>query len=599
MAPETLRSVDQLQNDLAPGSSRVKRIVYYGPSEAQFQRLVRAMSRVEGCRLEGGRADARLHFRGLVTDWAAHFDEDSLHAVLAHKYVNLLVFDLRCPGDATCFQTHARRTLAVVDALDQVEDVEERYAFHRIVVLLPAGEATHVDELMLALGQRGVVHVLRHACPIGIGADEDGPPEDPTFAAKVLGRAHELTRVRRRGKVALCAAGGGITGIFFEMGVLKCLDDCLSPGGGSVSDFDMYFGISAGAVVTGILSAGYSIDEIMAGVAGVDGGRLPRIDMRLFRLGHVDYPDLRRRVTSAFRTGLSAFWSVMRAGSLPGVESVFFSYADLIGAPFRAAGFEQMLRGILEVPGATNDFRKLRRRLFVGVTDQDARQHVLFGDEAHDEIPISVAIQASMSLNPAFTATRIRGRYYEDGAVTRTSNFAEAIRRDANLIIVIDPFLPYVSNRAGFAAKRGVLYNIDQDIRTVSYTRFENTRNWVLRRHPDVSSYTFVPANHLRRLLSISPFDHRPYLEIWRGAYLSTLKRILRLRHRMHGDFEIHGLKFDTSKAEAVAEQLEENQEPRFEDFYPAGAVQIPKPPLSAEPRLERVSPVEQVVADD
>jgi predicted acylesterase/phospholipase RssA len=305
--------------------------------------------------------------------------------------------------------------------------------------------------------------------------------------------------------------------------------------------------------------------------------------MRLFRLGHVDYLDLRRRLFSALKLGFGAFWNVFRARMLPGAESVFFNYADLVGAPFRADGFAEMLRGALEMPGATNDFRQLARKLYIGVTDQDARQHVLFGDEAHDEIPISTAIQASMSLNPAFTATRIRGRYYEDGAVTRTSNFYEAIRRDANLVLVIDPFLPYVSNRAGFAAQRGVLYNIDQDIRTVSYTRFENTRNSVLRRHPDVSSYTFLPANHLRRLLSISPFDHRPFLEIWRGAYLSTLNRILRLRHRMSGDFELHGWKLDTTKAEIVADQLEENEEPTFEDFYPDGRVTIAQPPLQLE----------------
>jgi hypothetical protein len=49
-----------------------------------------------------------------------------------------------------------------------------------------------------------------------------------------------------------------------------------------------------------------------------------------------------------------------------------------------------------------------------------------------------------------------------------------------------------------------MLCNIDQDIRTISYTsstsytRYETTRNWVLRQHPEVSSYTFVPANRSR-----------------------------------------------------------------------------------------------------
>ena len=94
-------------------------------------------------------------------------------------------------------------------------------------------------------------------------------------------------------------------------------------------------------------------------------------------------------------------------------------------------------------------------------------------------------------------------------------------------------------------ASRGVFYNADQDIRTVSYTRYENTRNWVLRRHPEVSLYTFLPANQLRRLMSVNPMDHRPYLEIWRGAYLGTLRRIHALGYRMRGDLAAHGIAFD------------------------------------------------------
>jgi hypothetical protein len=50
------------------------------------------------------------------------------------------------------------------------------------------------------------------------------------------------------------------------MGALKCLADCLPPG--ALNAFDMYFGISAGAVLTGILANGYSIDEFMASIAG-------------------------------------------------------------------------------------------------------------------------------------------------------------------------------------------------------------------------------------------------------------------------------------------------------------------------------------------
>ena len=99
--------------------------------------------------------------------------------------------------------------------------------------------------------------------------------------------------------------------------------------------------------------------------------------------------------------------------------------------------------------------------------------------------PISRAIQASLSINPAFGSTKIGERYYVDGAVTRTSNFTEAIRKGADLILVLDPLAPYVSKGvAGFASRRGLLYNADQDIRTASYTRFETARHWVTAAAP-------------------------------------------------------------------------------------------------------------------
>ena len=41
-----------------------------------------------------------------------------------------------------------------------------------------------------------------------------------------------------------------------------------------MNSFDMYFGISAGAVVTGVIAMGYSVDEFMAALAGVPGGRI-------------------------------------------------------------------------------------------------------------------------------------------------------------------------------------------------------------------------------------------------------------------------------------------------------------------------------------
>ncbi|MFW5741171.1 MAG: patatin-like phospholipase family protein, partial [Myxococcota bacterium] len=434
-----------------------------------------------------------------------------------------------------------------------------------------------VDNLLVHFGNKGVGGVLRDWSMCELSTWCAKAPREAHFSSRVLDRMLRTMLHRKQGKRALCASGGGITGIYFEMGALKCLDDCLSPD--AVNSFDMYFGISAGAVVTGFLANGYTVDECMAAIAGYEGGRMPPTSLSLFETKHVNFQDYGVRLKQTLKGLGGALWNVVRSPATFSLQSLLMDYSDFIAPPFHGESFEASLRKYYGAPHATNDFRTLPRPLYIGATDQDTRTHVLFGDDGWQDVPISQAVQASLSINPAFRSARIRGRYYEDGAVTRTSNFMEAIRKGADLVFVIDPFLPYVSKEPGFARQRGILYNVDQNIRTITYTRFENARDVVLRHHPNVSSYTFLPANRLRRLMSVNPMDHRPFLPIWRGAYLSTLQRIQLLRYRMSGDLAVHGIRLDTTRAEAVAERLRNAAYPAFSDFFPNGRVELRAPP--------------------
>jgi predicted acylesterase/phospholipase RssA len=362
------------------------------------------------------------------------------------------------------------------------------------------------------------------------------------------------------------------------MGVLKCLDDALV--GRRVNDFDMFFGISAGAVVTSLLAVGYTIGELMASIAGREGGRIPPLNLSLARVSHVNYQDMAWRARSTLQSVGRTARDVLSRRARADWDSLFLDTTALVGAPFHSQQFEAMLRTVLTANGGTNRFDALPRPLYVGASDQDERRAVLFGAEGQRDTPISQSVQASLSINPAFGSVAINGHYYEDGAITRTSNFVEAIHRGANLVLVLDPFVPYVSKVPGVSHRRGLLYNLDQDIRTISYTRYEATRNHVLRKHPEVSSYTFLPSNSLRRLLSVNPMDHRPYLEIWKGAYLSTLQRLEQVCHRLRGDFFEQGMVLDTARPLAVAQRLEATREPRLEDFFPDGRVVLESPPL-------------------
>ncbi len=554
-----------------------KRVLYYTRRKDRAVEFVRALGEAAGVR---GLAPAacRVPFDGADFSFVIQHEIGVALDALHHEFFNLVILDLRDPPGPSPSRRpdDFERGLRLLDLMDHEPDIERRYGFHRILALVSGDNSYDTDQRIATLGARGVGGVMRDPRESHPGLPSRHLPSRAEVARDVLTRMTAMTLRQRPGLVALCASGGGITGLYFELGALKCLEDCCAPG--SLNALDLYFGISAGGVATSMLANGYSITEFMGAIAGEKGGRLPPIDLNLLDAKHVDVRGLTAPIRHLVSLLGRSLVQVMR-GQLPfDLESLVFEYGDLIHAPFNTDGFEALLRLAFLRQGCSNDFRLLGRRLYVGATDHDRKEHVLFGAPPFEHVPISRAIQASMSINPVFAPTLIDGRYYEDGAVTRTSNFVEAIRHGADLIITLDPLVPFVSKRAGDARERGVIWNADQDIRTVSFTRYETTRNCVVRSHPEVSLYTFLPANHLRQRMSVNPMDHRPYLEIWRGAYVSTLKRLHALGYRMRGDLAAHGIAFDTARADAVSERLRACEPNGFGDFFPDGKVDLGVP---------------------
>lgn len=563
-----------------------KRVLYFSPCRQHFDHLLEGWEKVQGCSID--REGGTITSKKVHVQFVPSHDYKQALQFLHEDYFNLVFIDVRDLGSASCnVAGYVEQADQLLEAMANEKDLETRFGFHRVLVAVAGADNAQVDNLLVHFGHWGVGSVVRDWSMCRLSAHCDTEPRAEEFSRRIVDEMIRMMLRRKQGKRALCASGGGVTGIYFEMGALKCLDDCLGPD--AVNSFDMYFGISAGAVVTGFLANGYTVDECMAAIAGHEGGRIPPTSLSLFKLRHANFEDYRERLQRTLRGVGGALWKSLWGLSLSSLESLIMDYSDFIAPPFRGEAFEATLREFYSASHATNDFRQLPRPLYIGATDQDTRTHVLFGDQGWQDIPISQAVQASLSINPAFRSARIRGRFYEDGAVTRTSNFMEAIRKGSDLIFVIDPFLPYVSKEPGFARQRGILYNVDQNIRTISYTRFENARNAVLRHHPSVSSYTFLPANRLRRLMTVNPMDHRPYLAIWRGAYLSTLQRIQLLRYRMAGDLAVHGIRLDTTRAEAVAQRLERTPEPAFSDFFPDGKVALRDPPDMGAPVPSRV----------
>jgi predicted acylesterase/phospholipase RssA len=377
----------------------------------------------------------------------------------------------------------------------------------------------------------------------------------------------------RRGKKAISAAGGGITGIYYEIGVLKCLHDAIDA---DIRDFDIFLGISGGAVVTSCLANGIPIDDIIAKIGDLDRSWNYRLKLSWRQLNVMEVP---RRVFLLQREMVRYVMRMLKREDELSVASVFGLYAVLLGPIFDNAQFEKAMRSLFRKSGQSNDFRELGPELYIGATDQDRREHVLFGDVGFDDVPISRAVQASAAMHPFFPSVEIGGRFYTDGIVTRTSNLRSAIDHGADLVLVIDPFLPLITDQAGFNRSHGNMWVVEQDYKTMSFTRFSQARKELMRSNPDVNTYSFVPSNRMRRMMGKqNPFISRNFHPIVCEAYRGTYRRLKQLEYKMRGELASHSITLDLGPVEEKVARLRHMDKPDVKvllDTPPGGTSRV------------------------
>jgi len=164
---------------------------------------------------------------------------------LASGYFNLVIVDCRhLPGCSRGAARHEDAVFTFLDALRREPDRERRYPFRRVVALVGDPDESRADHLIFAMGERHVGACLRD---VSLSAHHGTRPEAARdeFVDAFWTLCRKVLVERHRGKKAINAAGGGLSGLYYELGVLKCLDDALDI---DLRDFDLYYGISAGAM---------------------------------------------------------------------------------------------------------------------------------------------------------------------------------------------------------------------------------------------------------------------------------------------------------------------------------------------------------------
>lgn len=265
----------------------------------------------------------------------------------------------------------------------------------------------------------------------------------------------DLKKTRRDAKKAIILAGGAVTGASFMSGGLKALNDHLQ--NFSVTDFDIFIGISAGSLLAAPLAGGIGPEEMLRSLDGTSK------QFSKFSGWHFYWPNmveiLQRPLTFAKK-----FFSDNNPPSL---------YELLPSGLFDNGPIEHYIRKNIERNNLTNSFKTTLKAsgklLYVIAAALDGAKRTVFGPDINADVTISRAIQASTAMPGFYKPVRIKGVDYVDGGVQDTASIDVAVDKGAELIICYNPFRPHTKD--GRLAGEGVMAVLNQIFRTFFHSR--------------------------------------------------------------------------------------------------------------------------------
>ncbi len=507
---------------MSNGAGRVRRILYVGPTAGAdplgVARVAPVAPTAEGAITYRRAGSYREVWSTSDSRWALEF--------LSRHAVDVLVIEARRrppmhSGPNPTVPLGEGVVPPILRGLFPEEDVRAGIQRDRVVALVgPDAEGTAVAN---QLGRHGVGSVL---CA-------------PTWD-ELHGTIEGLLAERAGGRIAVCLAGGGIEGLFYELGVLRALDGFLV--NRRVEDLDLFCGISAGAVLGAFLANGVGPDEIGRAFSG-GSSRVDSIRRRDLFDPNVGEVGLRLlRLTAELARG-----GVGPRGVLSSLTRA------LPNGAFAGARLRRYLERHLQRPGLTDRFDELRRPLYIGATDQDMSQAVVFGEPGFDDVPIHQAVRASAALVPFYAPEQINGRWYIDGAFTRTTNMQIAVKHGATMVILVDPLVPVYSEVPGYVHERGGLYASMQALKTLINGRFDRAARAIRELYPQAVFYLFRPHAEEMRILSGSPMKYFWRREVEEIAYANTVEKMRAAFSDLSRDFARHGVIFRDPEGSPVS----------------------------------------------
>ena len=289
----------------------------------------------------------------------------------------------------------------------------------------------------------------------------------------------DLSHPKTNRKTALVLSGGAISGGAFKLGGLQALSSFML--NRKIREFDIYVGVSAGALLATFLANGVSSEELTKSMEGRKGqidpiplsaiyfpnymefilnplqtvGNaatfIPRYLFHFLAANNVFRKEF-RKLASEFivhpnHENFQKFFRYCLLKTESGSHKLFLRWKFLPNGFFSTEKFERAIRKNLEKNHLCNDFETLYKRrkneLYIVATNLNTAQREIFGYGYRQNVPISKAMEASIALPLFYKPVKIDNIDYVDGAVVKTTSIDLAIQKGAELIICYNPFRPF------------------------------------------------------------------------------------------------------------------------------------------------------------
>jgi predicted acylesterase/phospholipase RssA len=347
-------------------------------------------------------------------------------------------------------------------------------------------------------------------------------------------------------RIGLALAGGGPLGIIYEIGVVLALEEALE--GVNFNNLHAYVGVSAGAAVSSVLANGFTPAKMCR--------IFVRNESTAFPINPEDF----------LRPAFHLYWKGLK--SLPGLGwDAFRSYLKnrrdlgLMGALSKLSlalpsGFwdnnliDRFLSELFATRGRTNDFRKLKRHLFIVVTKLDTAEIVKFGSDGHNHVPISKAVQASTAVPGLFPPVEIEGENYVDGGLMKTVHASVALEAGTDLLFCVNPIVTFNADLVPPDERKNLHKLVEggspavlaQAFRTIIHSRMQVGISTYVTDYPEKEVIVFEPNAGDMNMFFANVFSFSNRLKVCEHAYQTTRAELRARRDVLEPVLARHGI---------------------------------------------------------